>query len=144
MNGNYKKKIEKSKSHYVQNSSVKLYSGTKYWYFYCNRSGAHRFRGKGKRIIKSQGSCKIGSTCIAHMKVMEDTTTGHIIVEYCSTHNNHLTELAHLPIPVDVKHVIASKLNDGVGIEKILDDVREKLTTQLDVNNYFHDKTYKT
>ena len=72
---------KQSKSHYVQNSSVKLYSGTKYWYFYCNRSGAHRFRGKGKRIIKSQGSCKIGSTCIAHMKVMEDTTTAR---SHCS------------------------------------------------------------
>ena len=71
---------------------------------------------------------------IAHMKVMEDTTTGHIVVEYCSTHNNHLTELAHLPIPVDVKHVIASKLNDGVGIEKILDDLREKLTNNTIYN----------
>jgi hypothetical protein len=39
------------------------------------------------------------------MKVMEDTTTGQVVVEYCPTHNSHSTELAHLPIPIDIKHV---------------------------------------
>jgi hypothetical protein len=96
---------KKCKSYYVQNSSAKSYGSTKYTYLYCNRSGAGRFRGKGKRIVKSQGSCKIEKTCIAHMKVMEDTTTGQVVVEYCPTHNSHSTELAHLPIPIDIKHV---------------------------------------
>ena len=49
-----------SKSYYIQNSSAKLYGSTKYWYLYCNRYETGHFRGEGKRLTKSQGSCKTG------------------------------------------------------------------------------------
>ena len=111
---------EKCKSHYVQHSSSRIYGATKYRYLYCNRSGKVRIRGKGERQLKSQGSSKVGLSCIAHMKVMEDTIQGAITAEYCSHHNSHSIKLAHLPIPPDIKHQIAAKLHDGVPIERIL------------------------
>lgn len=47
------------------------------------------------------------------MKVMTDTITGSITVEYCSTHTGHL---AHLPISSELKLNIAAKLHDGVPV----------------------------
>ena len=122
-----KKEDDRSKSYFVQHSSSRVYGTMKYWYLYCNRSGKVRIRGQGKRQLKVQGSCKTGLSCIAHMKVMQDTITGVIMVEYCSTHNSHSVQLAHLPVPSDIKHKIAAKLHDGVSIEKILDDIRDSM-----------------
>ncbi len=59
------------------------------------------------------------------MKVVEDTVTGKVHVNYCSAHNVHTVELSHLPIPENIKSKIASKLHQGVAIDKILDDVRD-------------------
>ena len=61
------------------------------------------------------------------MKVLQDTITGVIMVEYCSTHNSHSVQLAHLPVSSDIKHKIAAKLHDAVSIEKILDDIRDSM-----------------
>ena len=36
--------------------------------YYCRRSGVYVTRGVGKRQTKSQGSCKVGSTCPAYIK----------------------------------------------------------------------------
>jgi hypothetical protein len=55
---------KKSKSCFIKNSSVKKFNDTNHWYYYCNRSGIGRFRGKGERIMKVKGSCKIGITCM--------------------------------------------------------------------------------
>ena len=63
------------------------------------------------------------------MKIIQDTTTGKVIVEYCSTHNSHSTELAHLPVPQDVQYKIAAKLHDGVSIEKVLDSIRDDMSS---------------
>ena len=41
--------------------------------------------------------------------------------------NIHSVQLAHLPVPSDIKHKIAAKLHDGVSIEKILDDIRDSM-----------------
>ena len=59
-------------------------------------------KGEGKRQLKTQGSCKTGNVCIAHLKVAEDITTGVVNVEYCCTHTGHEAELGHLPVPEDV------------------------------------------
>ena len=34
------------------------------------------------------------------------------MVEYCSTYNSHSVQLAHLPVPSEIKHKIAAKLHD--------------------------------
>ena len=60
------------------------------------------------------------------MKVLQDIATGQVVVEYCLTHNSHSVELALLP--TDIKYEVAAKLYDGVSVDKILDDIREKMT----------------
>ena len=124
----WKEEVEKeTRSLFVQHSSNLTYGANKYWYLYCNRSGQVRLRGQGKRQLKTQGSSKTGTTCVCHMRIQQDTVTGKMIVKYCSSHTTHNPQLAHLPIPSNVKHTIATKLQEGVQIEKILDDVRDSI-----------------
>jgi hypothetical protein len=58
------------------------------------------------------------------MKVLQDTVTGNVTVEYCSLHNTHEMDIAHIPLPESVKLDIAAKLHQGVAIDRIL-DIRE-------------------
>ena len=95
--------------------------------------------------MKLQGSCKAALTCVAHIKAIQNTLSDEIAVEYCSTHNSHDLNLCHLPVPEDIKHFIAAKLQDGVSLDRILDDVcdnstspgvgRQHLVTKQDINN---------
>ena len=62
---------------------------------------------------------------------MEDTITKKVIVDYCSNHTNHEVQLCHLPIQQSIKNEIASKLQEGVAIECILDDVQENIDNQV-------------
>ena len=118
----------KRKSYYVQHSSSIPCGAQQVWYLYCNRSGWYHAKGKGKRQLKSQGSCKVDNACISHMKVTEDSVTGNVSVEYCCTHNSHSINIAHIPVPEGVKLDIAAKLHQGVKIDRILDDLRDSLS----------------
>ena len=84
-------------------------------------------KGHGKRQIKLQNSNKTGTTCVAHIKAMENTLTNKIQIEYCSTHNTHELQLSHLPLADDLKSYIVVKLQDGVSVDTILDHVRDKI-----------------
>ena len=99
-------------------------------YFYCNRSGTYNPRGNGQRLLKSQGTSKIDSFCTAHIKVKQSVSEEQIDVTFCSLHHNHKLEIAHLPLPSDVKLSIASKIQQGVTIERILDDIRDSVSEQ--------------
>ena len=59
---------------------------------------------------------------------MQDIATGQVVIEYHPTNNSHSVECAHLPVPTDIKHKVAAKLHDGVSVDKILDDISEKMT----------------
>ena len=121
------KEEHKCKSQYVQRSAAQMHGTNKHWYLYCNRSGTKRIKlEERKRQIKTQGTCKTGSCCIGHIKATQDTVTGKMQISYCSTHNTHPIEIAHLPIPPKIKAKIATKLHEGVAIEKILDHVRDE------------------
>ena len=122
------KEEQLSKAYYVQHTASKVYGDNTHWYLYCNRSGIGRSQSEGKRITKSQGSCKIGKTCCSFIKVSQNMPSGKVNVQYCSTHISHSAELAHLPIPSDTRKLIAAKLHEGVSIEKILDSVRDTLS----------------
>lgn len=140
------KAIEEAQTHsfYVQQSGSRVRGTGTWWYFYCNRSGHYQPKGSGKRMLKSQGSAKIDGVCTAHMTVRQDNSTGHVTVHYCSSHHCHEKEIAHLRIPEHVRLSVASKLQQGVAIERILDDIRdsvagdfgrEHLTNRQDVRN---------
>lgn len=122
----WKQQIEKeSLSYFVQNTGIKTFGETSHLYLYCNRSGTYAPKGKGKRLLKSQGSSKISyHVCTSNMKVSINKATEHVGVEYCSTHRGHVHKIAHLPIPDNVRSMIAGKLQEGVTAERILDDIR--------------------
>ena len=46
---------------------------------------------------------------------------------HCSTHSYHDLELCHLPVPKTTKDLIAAKLQEGVAVEQILNDIRDNL-----------------
>ena len=138
------KEENQTKSYYVRDSSAKTYGSLKHYYFHCNRSGNYESKGHTKRQLKLQGSCKTASTCIAHMKVVQNTSTDEVTVEYCSSHNSHDLNLCHLPVPQDIRLMIAAKLQDGVALDQILDVRdsstsagvgRQHLVTKQDINN---------
>ena len=115
------------KASYVQKTGAKTYGQRKYWYFYCNRSGSYQARGKGERLIKTQGSCKLGAVCSSYIKAYQELESNtELVVEYCATHHNHDHELAHLPIPKEVAMEISYKLQQGIAMDKILDDIRDE------------------
>ena len=121
----WKLRVERETSSlYVQKTAVKQCGNNKHTYLYCNRSGTCKPKGGGKRLMKSQGTCKMGEPCTSYMKVCEQTDTGLVSIEYCGNHSGHECRLAHLKIPEDVRSMIAAKLQLGVNIECILDDIR--------------------
>ena len=135
---------KKTSSYYIRQSSTKTLKEGDVKYFVCNRTGNPRFRGLGKRSLKTQGSNKSGASCTARMKVTISNSTGVVTVEYCSTHTGHSIGLGHLPIPTVTKQEIICKLQAGVSMDRILDDIREDiegsvqrhhLVTKVDVRN---------
>ena len=78
------------------------------------------------------------------MKVHHNKVTDKVDVEYCNYHHNRNTEIAHLRIPDDTRHAIAAQLQNGISIDKIMDNIhnkvhstikREQLVTRMDVQN---------
>ena len=98
------------------------------------RSGSYSSIGTGKRQLKSQGTSKIDNICPAHMKVQQDIDTSKVVATYVSAHWNHTKQLRHLPIPHSVRLGIASQLQQGVPILKILDKFGMVMVFNLDVN----------
>ena len=78
------------------------------------------------------------------MKVIKDQLKGSAEVQYCSTHHNHETSLGHIRIANETRMKIAAQLQQGVTIERIMDNIRENtlegitrdhLVTKQDVHN---------
>ena len=119
-----------SNSQFTQKCSPVLCGRNKIWYFYCNRAGTFTPRGQQLRQEKSQGTRKIGKQCTAHIKAKVNEDNGHVEVMYCATHN-HVVRLAHVQIPNQTRMIIASKLKQGISMERILDDIRESVSNGL-------------
>ena len=116
---------------YVLHSAPKYCSGNEVWYFYCNRTGSYAPCGKSERALKSQGTTKTISDCSAHMKAIKAKETNEVSVTYTCTHYNHTHKLGHLHIAATTCEEIASKLQNGVTSERIIDDIRNSSSTDL-------------
>ena len=57
--------------------------------------------------------------------------TGSVEVDYCLDHIGHKIQLCHLKISNELRNTIAAKLAQGVNVDTILTEVRDKFT---DVN----------
>ena len=135
---------KKMHSAYVQECAPRTFDTTKHWYYCCNRSGVYRNRNTGMRNTKSQGSSKIGERCIAHMKAIQNFSSGEVVVHYCRTHHNHEQNIGHLRLQHTTRMKVAAELQQGVTIGRIIDNVRdcatggitrEHLITRQDIHN---------
>ena len=115
----------------MQKCAPKASGDHEVWYYYCNRAGIYQTRGTGKRQLKTQGSAKVGEQCTAHMRASKNLVSGHVDVQYCSTHHNHDTRLGHLRLPEEDRLQIAAKIQQGVTMNRILDDIRDSITTEV-------------
>ena len=84
-------------------------------------------------MLKCRGGAKIGTVCTASMKVKQENATGDVIVDYCSTHSNHEKDIAHLRIPDCIRPLqsVAAKLQQGVTMTRILDDIRDSFSGEI-------------
>ncbi len=126
----------RTNSQYVRKSAPYTDDTTRIYYYYCNRAGKYTSRGKQERQLKVQGTSKIGEQCSAHLKASVNVKSGHVTVLYCKTHQNHHTKLAHLRMRENKRQEVASKLQSGVDMDRILDDIRE--TVNIDGVNRDH------
>ncbi|XP_030017106.1 uncharacterized protein LOC115437873 isoform X2 [Sphaeramia orbicularis] len=143
----WKKNQEKStNAWFIQRSGPNESKESTKLYYYCNRSGVFKSKGQDKRSLKSQGSSRIGCCCAAFIVATISKSTSHVSVEYCFCHTGHSMTMAHLRISNESKLEIADKLSKGVAVEKILDDIRDNvtsicrdtLTTKRDILNIKH------
>ena len=93
----------------------------------CNRAGIYTPKGKERRQLKTQGSNKIGEQCTAHIKVSVQLLSSQVTATYCDYHHNHRVSLSHLSIPDTIRLELAAKLQQGVSMERILDDIRDSV-----------------
>lgn len=71
---------------------------------------------QGKRRMKSQGSCKLGRSCISQFTATQDPK-GKVEIFRVKTHYGHEIKIEHIRIPKRDREVIAAKLIAGVSKE---------------------------
>ena len=81
------------------------------------------------RSEKSQGSKKMGNYCTAFIKYHKNLSDSTVSIQYCLDHHNHSLALAHLNLSDDIKSHIAGQLAQGVEPGKILDNVRDEISS---------------
>ena len=100
-------------------------------YYYCNRSGFFHSRGKGHRQLKCQGSSKISSHCTAAIRVSTNLFDDSVNAEVHHTHYGHSQVLGHVRLPEADRLKIAGQLAQGIGFERVLDEIRDNVGTEF-------------
>ncbi|XP_049806681.1 uncharacterized protein LOC126249072 [Schistocerca nitens] len=117
----------KTKSSFVSSYGTKrLKDGTAKTTFVCHRSGTFSSKSGGKRLCKSQGTCKMGNHCVAAIELHEEES-GICSVIYYRTHFGHDQNIAFLHLSGSDREAIAGKIAEGVTFQRILDDVRDSV-----------------
>ena len=115
---------------YVKSTGCKTSSDTIIEYYNCNRTGYFTSVSSGKRLLKAQGSSKLNAYCTASLTVRKHDN-GKISVEICNTHYSHTPSLGHLRLSKSQRSEIAKKLSEGVTVDRILDDVRDNISSNF-------------
>ncbi|CAN7988132.1 unnamed protein product, partial [Ixodes hexagonus] len=117
----------KTKTRFVaRRAAGRLADGTEKTVNYCQRSGTYVPKGKGKRQLKSQGSSRCGTECPAQMEILKQTD-GRVTVIYQPVHHGHTQDIAHFLLSQSDREALAAKLEAGVTMDRILDDIRSSV-----------------
>lgn len=69
-------------------------------------------------------------SCTAGLKV-KTSSEGKVHVGACHTHHGHAMELQHIWLSKQGRQEIATKIQQGVSADKILDDIRQSMPDTL-------------
>lgn len=122
---------KESISWFVKSTGQKVVHNRRVTYFYCNRSGVFKSDNHGLRNIKTQGSSKIGSHCIASIQC-QHLKNGEVKIEVIKTHYGHQCCLGHIRIPEKDRLTIAGLLTQGVSMDNILDRIRDSVGARIE------------
>lgn len=65
-------------------------------------------------MLKSQGSCKVDSSCTSQIKLISNNNNSDLHIQWQKTHYGHSMDLQHIRLLKQDRQVIASKLINGV------------------------------
>lgn len=146
----WKQRIEKdNQSSFVLVKRYELSSGEKVTHYKCHRSGHSNTVKDKDRFTKELGSIKSGCSCPAVIKVYTQTVddVSEMKVSYQSVHVGHNLEVGKLKLSKDERTALASSLNLGIPMPRILDETRQQFsptkrlgyTTRKDLHNIARD-----
>ncbi|XP_074037973.1 uncharacterized protein [Leptinotarsa decemlineata] len=101
-------------------------------YYKCNRSTSYILSDNSDRrhrLLKSQGSCKINSSCTSEIKVVEENNK--ILIEWQKVHYGHNLDIQYIRLPKTEKQNIATKITNGVAPQRILESTRDNIGEHL-------------
>lgn len=105
-------------------------------YYECGRTGVHKEIDCSKRLKKSQGSKKLNICCTSHIILFEYFNKSSCNIVFYKHHYGHQeNEILHISLPNIIKHEIAVKLSQGMTIERILDDSKSNIGSDLKREN---------
>ena len=118
-------------SYFVKGSGTKVTGNTKTTYFYCNRSGYFKNKGKGVRMLKTQGTLKLNTHCTAGIQVyyLEGGKISAVVTKF---HYGHTCSLGNIPLPQHVRNEMAGQTAMGINLNNILDKVRNSVNNQIE------------
>ena len=126
-----KLKKQESFSWFVQHRQKRMCKSNETYCFYCNRAGYLQGVEERKRALKTQGLLKIDGKCGAFMKVVVDSVSKAVNMEYNLSHIGHDTRLGQLRSSDELKATIAAKLAKKIPVNAIPDEIRDNLTGVL-------------
>ncbi|XP_065206568.1 uncharacterized protein LOC135835966 [Planococcus citri] len=91
----------------------------------CHRSGDFRSKSKGVRLLKKQGSKKIGAYCPS--KIIVNKKGNVCTAKFYRTHVGHENELCHVSLTADVRAEIANKLSQNVPPAVLLEELKNSM-----------------
>lgn len=119
--------------HYAKPCGDRKIQGGYTMHYRCFRSGTKRHTGNNERISRKD-SVKINACCPSRIKA-KVTKEGKVEVTFWKTHVGHENSTEHLYLTKTQKANLPTKLNDGVSVDTIIDQLEEHLINGISVVN---------
>ncbi|XP_046988667.1 uncharacterized protein LOC124594344 [Schistocerca americana] len=112
----WKSKEEKlARCSFVMHGGAKHVKGATKITYVCHRSGIFISRSKGKRLLKSQGSNKMGGHCTSAIEVSQEKN-GTCTCVYFKTHFGHELNIGFLHLSKSEREIIAGEFNIRINV----------------------------